>query len=181
MLGRLLWLVALWLGLWGEVSAGNVVAGVLVATAVLAAFPPRPAERPGGFRPLAALRFLAYFLWKLVVASLVVAWEIVTPKNRINEGIVVVPIRDFSDPLTTIVANAVSLTPGTLTLEADREEDVLIVHVLHLFDVQDVRRQVERLELLAAKAFGNDEAIRVASAGATPEPEADPKGEGVMR
>ena len=177
-LGRLAWLAALWLMLWGEVSVANAVSGLLVAIGVLAIFRPRPAEHLGRFRPLAAVRFLAYFLWKLIEASLVVAWEIVTPKNRINQGVVTVPIRDFSDALTTLVANAISLTPGTLTLEANPEADVLVVHVLHLHSVEDVRRQLEHLELLAAKAFGSEEAIGMASLNARPSAEAGQRARG---
>jgi multicomponent Na+:H+ antiporter subunit E len=157
--GRAIWLLVVWLFLWEDLSVGNVVTGLLVAGAVLTAFPPRKAERKGRFRPLAALRFFLYFQWKLIQASVIVAWEIVTPRNRINLGIVAVPIRHFSDALTTLLANAISLTPGTLTIEVDREATVLYVHVLHLRSVDEVRRDVDKLELLAVKAFGNAEAI----------------------
>jgi multicomponent Na+:H+ antiporter subunit E len=58
------------------------------------------------------------------------------------------------------VADAVSLTPGTLTLEVQREPLILYVHVLHLRSVEDVRRDVRRLELDAVRAFGSAEALR---------------------
>lgn len=157
--GRAAWLVAVWLFLWEDLSVGNVVSGLLVATAVLTAFPPRKTVRRGRFRPVAALKFFVYFQWKLLQASFVVAWEVLTPQNRINLGIVAVPIRHFSDALTTLLANAISLTPGTLTIEVDREATILYVHVLHLRSVDEVRRDVDKLELLAVRAFGNAEAI----------------------
>lgn len=153
------WLVAVWLFLWEQASVANVLSGTAAAVSVLLVFPPPRAERVGRVRPLPAVRFMAYFAWKLVEASAVVAWEIVTPVNRIREGIVAVPMRHVADGLTTLVANAISLTPGTLTLEVDPEPRVLYVHVLHLHDVEDVRRDVRHLELLALKAFGSDEAI----------------------
>ncbi|MGH2689744.1 MAG: Na+/H+ antiporter subunit E [Actinomycetota bacterium] len=156
---RVGWLVAVWLFLWEGASLANVLSGIAAAVGVLLAFPPAPGGGQGRLRPLAALRFIAYFAWKLVEASAVVAWEIVTPTNRIREGIVAVPMRHVSDLLTTLVANSISLTPGTLTVEVDREPRVLYVHVLHLHNVEDVRRDVGRLEMLALKAFGSDEAI----------------------
>lgn len=158
-LWRAVWLVAVWLFLWGEMTVANLVAGSLVAAVVLYLFKVERVLASGAFRPLAAVRFLGYFLVRLVEASVIVAWEVVTPRNRINEGIVVVPLSGVSDLLTTMVANSISLTPGTLTIEVGENANVLYVHVLHLRDVEEVRRDVHRLELLAIKAFGSDEAV----------------------
>jgi hypothetical protein len=58
------------------------------------------------------------------------------------------------------VANAVSLTPGTLTLDVDPDPPVLYVHVLHLRDVDRLRREVAPLELLVTQAFGTAAAVR---------------------
>ncbi len=156
-----LWLVLVWVGLWEDLSPGSVLGGVLVATVLVGWFRPR-ARGPASstVRPLPALRFAAYFLWKLTEASAVVAWEVVTPRNRINEGIVAVPIRGVSDGIVTLVANAISLTPGTVTLEVDRHPTVLYVHVLHLHDVEAVRREIQHLEVLAVRAFGSAAAVR---------------------
>ncbi|HSJ82718.1 MAG TPA: Na+/H+ antiporter subunit E [Acidimicrobiia bacterium] len=158
-LWRAVWLIAVWLFLWGEITVGNLVGGSLVATLVLYLFKVDRVSATGAFRPLAALHFMFYFLVKLVEASLVVAWEVVTPRNRINEGIVAVPLAGVSDLLTTMVANSISLTPGTLTIDVGKDARVLYVHVLHLRSVEQVRREVYRLELLAIKAFGSDEAV----------------------
>ncbi|CAN5899339.1 Na+/H+ antiporter subunit E [soil metagenome] len=175
--GRAVWLLAVWLFLWEDLSFANVMSGSLVATAILLAFLPRKAERRGRFRPLAALKFLGYFQWKLAEASLIVAWEIVTPRNRINEGIVAVPIRHFSDALTTLLANAISLTPGTLTIEVDREATVLYVHVLHLRSVEEVRRDVDKLEIMAVRAFGSAAAIQQSTQEAADRAHDDARGQ----
>jgi multicomponent Na+:H+ antiporter subunit E len=158
-LWRAAWLIAVWLFLWGEITVGNLVGGSLVAAFVLYLFKVDRMLATGTVRPLAALHFMFYFLVKLVEASLVVAWEVVTPRNRINEGIVAVPLAGVSDLLTTMVANSISLTPGTLTIDVGEDAKVLYVHVLHLRGVEQVRRDVHRLELLAIKAFGSDEAV----------------------
>jgi multicomponent Na+:H+ antiporter subunit E len=157
--GSLLILVLVWVALWEELSWGNVVSGTLVGLAVLALSPPRPRPTSGKLRPIPAIRFLTYFMWKLAESNVIVGWEVVTPRNRINEGIVAVPIRGLSDRLITLVANCISLTPGTLTLEVERSPAVLYVHVLHLDDVAAVRRDVQHLEALAVRAFGSDQAV----------------------
>ena len=163
----LVWMVVVWVALWGDLSAANVASGVVVGVLVLALFPLPPTvhRRPSRLRPVAAARFLAWFTWKLAEASAVVAWEAVTPRNRINEGIVAIPIRGVSDGVITLVANAISLTPGTLTLEVRRRPAVLYVHVLHLHDIEAVRREIRHLEVLAIKAFGPLEAARAIAAG----------------
>jgi len=159
------WLVVAWVALWERLSPANVIAGVLVASLLVLVFPMGAPGIAGGFRPLAALRFAGYFGWKLLEASAIVSWEVITPRNRINQGIVAVPIRGASDTLTTLVANAISLTPGTLTIEVRQQPTVLYVHVLHLRDIDAVRREVQHLEVLAIRAFGSDAAIAAAEAG----------------
>lgn len=150
---RILWLSGAWVALWGDVTAANVLAGVLVGALLVALFPPADEPR-SAFRLLAALRFAGYFTGKLVEASAIVAWEVVTPTSRINEGIVAVPIRGVSRGLTAVVANAITLTPGTITLEVREDPTVLYVHVLHLRSLEAVRAEVLRLEELAIAAFG---------------------------
>lgn len=165
------WLMIVWVALWGDASAANLLSGLLLGSMLMLVFPMRPRGLPNRFRPGAAIRFAGYFARKLVEASAVVTWEVVTPTNRINEGIVAIPIRGVSDTLTTLVANAISLTPGTLTLEVRQEPTVLYVHVLHLEDIEAVRREVQHLEVLAIRAFGSLEAVAVAEAGGSEEGE----------
>jgi multicomponent Na+:H+ antiporter subunit E len=152
-------LVVAWTAFWGSASPANVASGVVVAFVLLAVFPLRHTTRQGRFRPLQALRLFGYFVGKLVEANLVVAWEVLTPRNRINEGIVAVPVTGASDVLVSVVANVISLTPGTLTIEIHTDPHVLFVHVLHLHDIDAVRRDVTRLERYVLRAFGSDEAV----------------------
>lgn len=153
-------LVAMWIALWGSLSWANLLGGVAAAVAVLLAYSTTTRRTPAyALRPLAALRFFAYFSWKLVEANAILAWEVVTPRNRINEGIVAIPVQGYSDGLITLVANAITLTPGTVTLEVSRDPAVLYVHVLHLADIEAVRREVRHLEILAVRAFGSPEAL----------------------
>ena len=159
-----IWLTVVWVALWEDLSAANVLAGLALAVGLVVLFPLSPPGVAGALRPAAMVRFALYFAWKLVEASLVLAWEVVTPRNRINQGIVAVPIQGVSDTLTTLVANAISLTPGTLTIEIRRRPTILYVHVLHLHDIEAVRRDVQHLEVLAIRAFGSARAVSLAEA-----------------
>jgi multicomponent Na+:H+ antiporter subunit E len=151
-------LVATWLALWSDVSVANVLSGLLVAGAVVLAF---DTGRAGTVvvRPNHAARFALHFLYKVVEASVVVARTVITPKRRINTGIVAVPLHGCSDALATLIADAISLTPGTLTLEVRRDPLTLYVHALDVREVEQVRADVRRLELLAVRAFGSAAAL----------------------
>ncbi|MCD9624637.1 Na+/H+ antiporter subunit E [Rhabdothermincola salaria] len=175
---RFVVLVAVWVALWGEPSVGNLLSGVLVAAAVSWLFPSGPrvvtAEDEGTPRFVAGARFLAVFAGALVVATWEVVRDVLRPRLRLAEGIVAVPLVSHSPVIATLVGNAISLTPGTLTVEIggvsqrrpvppasaagdDRATVVLYVHVLNLTDAESVRADGRSFERLAVSAFGSDE------------------------
>lgn len=147
------WLTIVWVALWGEVSFANVASGLVLGTGITLLVPVRRARRPATVSLPAVVRLAAVFAWKLVEASAIVAWEVITPGSRINRGIVAVPIRGVSEGITTLVANMISLTPGTITIEVRSRPTTLYIHVLHLRSVEEVRRDVAGLEQLAIAAF----------------------------
>jgi multicomponent Na+:H+ antiporter subunit E len=147
-----------WLLLWGDVTPANVLSGVGVALVAASIAGPRRAGQVV-VRPVAALHLAGHFAVQLVAATAVVAWEIVTPRSRIRTGIVAVPLHGCTDAVATLIADVISLTPGTLTVEVDRDPLTLYVHVLHLRDVDQVRRGVRRIEVLAVRAFGTSAAL----------------------
>lgn len=151
-------LVAIWLALWSDLSLANVLSGLVVAGVVTAV---SDTWRPGTFvvRPVAVARFALHFAYKLLESSVLVARTVLSPRGRIRTGIIAVPLSGASDAVATLLADAISLTPGTLTLEVRREPLTLYVHALDLRDVEQVQRDVRTLEMLAVRAFGSDEAV----------------------
>jgi multicomponent Na+:H+ antiporter subunit E len=97
-------------------------------------------------RPWRLAWFLVRYVWDLVVANAIVAWEVVTPTHSIRPGIVRVPVTVRGELELTVLANLISFTPGTLTLEVDEERSLLYVHALHMDSPDQVREQVARLE-----------------------------------
>jgi multicomponent Na+:H+ antiporter subunit E len=71
-----------------------------------------------------------------------------------------------------VLADAISLTPGTLTLEVDRARSTLYVHVLEVGEGPDavarVRRDIVALERLAIRAVGTAQARAVVDRGGAP-------------
>jgi multicomponent Na+:H+ antiporter subunit E len=149
----LIWLTAVWVMLWESLTWANTLGGVVVAAVVAAMVPSHRVETRVGFRPLPALKLLGYFLWKLVEASAKLSWEIFTPRNRINAAVISVPLTSRVPGIVTGVANMVSLTPGTVTVDIDEETMTLFMHVLHLRSVEEERAAVLYLETLTLAAF----------------------------
>ena len=152
------WLVLLWVLLWGGFTVANVFTGVLVAAFVLLAVPrPTPTGDAPALRPLAAISLAGWFLWKLLDANIRVAIEVLRPpgRERIRTAIVAVDLPGASPAVATAVANLITLTPGTLTLEIDPATPTLYVHVLTLTDPDDVRADVRDIERRVVAAFGS--------------------------
>lgn len=152
------WATVVWVSLWGTISVANLLAGAAIGAVTVALVPVAEDRAHAGdgrvaFRPFGAMGFLGYFVQLLVVASAVVAWEVVTPRNRIHQGIVRLPLRTRSPGVATVIANAISLTPGTVTIEVADDPLTLYVHVLHLREVEDVRVDLRELEERALRAF----------------------------
>lgn len=151
-----LWIVVVWVALWGDLTVANVLGGCGIAAALLVLFPAEVPREGLVLRPLPGLRFAGRFLADLVRATADVAWDVVTPRSKGDPGIVAVALPPTPDPILTVVADAVTLTPGTLTLEAESDVGgaVLYVHVLHLRDPEAVRADVRSVHRRAVAAFG---------------------------
>ena len=154
----LLWLTAVWVGLWGSVTPANVLGGLVVSAVLLRLLPMHVPDAPGRPSPAGVLRFVGVFALALVQSSLQVLLLCLRPGRRVHQAVIAVPVHGGGDRLLTLVANSISLTPGTLTLEVDRDRRLLHVHVLdvgpHGEGLAGVRRDIERLEAAAGRALG---------------------------
>lgn len=104
-------------------------------------------------QPLRILRFLYVFLVELVVANARVAWEIVTPGLSLRPAIVRVPTRTRNAWERTLLANTITMTPGTLTLEVDETSGDLYVHCLYVNDRESFRAEIAKLEDVLLEAM----------------------------
>ncbi len=147
------WLTLVWVALWESLTWANLVGGMLAGILVVILVPPGPDTLVIGTRPLAGLKLLFYFIAKLFQASIAVAWEIITPGDTTNPAVIAVPLSTASDGILTSVANMVSLTPGTLTVDVDPDTRTLYIHVLHFISEETTRSDVHTLERLASDAF----------------------------
>ncbi|MGR6317963.1 Na+/H+ antiporter subunit E [Micromonospora soli] len=157
------WLVAIWLLLWGDLSWGNLFAGIVIGIAVLLFFPLPPVTFGGRIRPGALLVLAVTFVGDLVSASVHVAAVAVRPGYRPRGAIIAVPLRVRTDLNLALTAEIISLVPGTLIVEVDRDQGLLYVHVLDVRGPEDLTGSRERIlavERRIVRAIGSAEEVR---------------------
>ena len=113
--------------------------------------------------PFRLVGFLLWFVRGVVLANLRVARQVLTPGLDIDAAIVRVPTRCRTARELVVLANCITLTPGTITLEADEAERVLYVHGMFVTDrtafLADLAGMESRL-LGAMRPRGGPEVVR---------------------
>lgn len=96
--------------------------------------------------------FHVYFLLEIVKANVTVAADIVTPGSRMSAGFIEVPLRCRTSFEIMMMANMITLTPGTVTVAVDAKSPTLWCHSLYVTTPEDFRTTVHAMEdhLLAA-------------------------------
>jgi multicomponent Na+:H+ antiporter subunit E len=104
-------------------------------------------EGGSGFRRLRLARLPAFFLFVLrevVVANLKVAVTVVAPAGRLRPAIVAIPLALDRDAEIALLANLITLTPGTLSLDVSSDRRTLYVHAMATDGPDDLRREIQR-------------------------------------
>jgi multicomponent Na+:H+ antiporter subunit E len=144
---------------WQDVLAGLVVA--LLATLVMRptepASPDVPCCCPCGL--LWIVPYLGVLAWYVLKANLDVAYRVLHPDMPIKPGIVRVKTRLRGPAAITLLANSITLTPGTLTVNAS-EDGTLYVHWIYVTSTNDdeaAREIISRFEWYIERIFGQVE------------------------
>jgi multicomponent Na+:H+ antiporter subunit E len=155
----LVWLVVLWLLLWGHVTVMSVLTGIVLALLVTRLFYLPPVDFSGRFNVYWALVFAWHFAVDLVRASILVAWQSVDPRGVPVNSVLAVQLHTRSDIIMTLTAESISLVPGSLVVEVDRERSLLYVHALGTPDdvaAEKVRHTVLVVEERIVRAIGSE-------------------------
>ncbi|MEM1041310.1 MAG: Na+/H+ antiporter subunit E [Bacteroidota bacterium] len=142
-------LALLWAAVSGSFEPVTLAAGFALGYLVLLLA--RPAFGASGYYAglWRGLAFAAFYVWELLLSSVRVAFDVLTPRLRAQPGIVAVPLDAQTDLEMTTLANLISLTPGTLSLDVSPDRRTLYVHAMYLGDGPDALRanlkeQIER-------------------------------------
>ena len=131
-----------WMALTGDWSLPALVFACGLGWLLLRLVRPLGGE---GFRRVRLARlpgFLLYFLKEVVVANLKVAAAVVAPAGRLRPAIVAVPLAVDRDAEIALLANLITLTPGTLSLDVSPDRRTLYVHAMAVSGPDDLRREI---------------------------------------
>lgn len=130
-------LTFVWVALTGDFSVQNYVFGFVLNFFILWVITRGDSDARYFTIIPKMIAFVFFFLWELFKANLQVAYEVVTPKFRMTPGIVKVPLTIQSNLGITFLANMISLTPGTLSLDVSNDKKVLYVHSMYITDREE--------------------------------------------
>jgi multicomponent Na+:H+ antiporter subunit E len=146
MIGRWLVLIILWVALWGEVSLVNIATGFIVAVILSLLFPGSRRSKHK-IRIVPATMFFFYMLRSIIIASWAVILAVLSPnENRRHAEIIRIKLESTSTLIRAVVANTISLTPGTVIVSVDPETSVMDIHVLGKIDPERFRNQINKHE-----------------------------------
>lgn len=137
-------LAFVWAFATGELTAPNLLIGMVLGYCVLF-FTIRSSESRAYFvRVWRVVKFVVFYIGQLIMSNLRVAYDVVTPHNHMRPGVIAVPLTVETDAEIVLLANLITLTPGTLSLDLSPDRKTLYVHVMYI-DVDDehARRQIK--------------------------------------
>jgi len=154
-LAFLVWMGLTWPPDWQHAFIGAFVAG-FVAYMTGDMFVKRPHMFKSPKRYFWFFYYIPIFIWECFKANIDVAYRVGHPDMPINPGIVKVKTILRSDTGLTFLANSITLTPGTLSVDVDQENGFLYVHWINVKD-KDIERAtsliVHRFERILKRIF----------------------------
>jgi multicomponent Na+:H+ antiporter subunit E len=142
----LLWNIALaftWAAVTGRFERSNVVVGMVLGYLVL--FVAQPVMGPSNYfkRIQRTVGFAVFYVRELVLANLRVASEVLSPNPRIRPGVLAIPLEASTDTEITLLANLLTLTPGSVSLDVSSDRRFLYLHAMYIDDLEGYRASVK--------------------------------------
>ena len=138
-----------------HIAAGAVIA-VFVSLIAGDMFVTRPHVLKNPFRYFWFIVYVPLFIWECLKANIDVAYRVIHPLLPIKPGIVKVTTGLKSETGLTFLANSITLTPGTMSVDLDAPNGILYIHWINV-QTTDIDKATERIvsrfERILAKIF----------------------------
>ncbi|MCK5875703.1 MAG: Na+/H+ antiporter subunit E [Alcanivoracaceae bacterium] len=140
-------LALIWVAVSGDISGAGLFTGFVLGYIILGlTLRELPVFAAYVRRVPKIFRFAGYFLKELIRSNLRVAWDVVTPTHYMKPAVIAVPLDARTEGEIALLANLISLTPGTLSLDVSSDRRVLYLHVMYLDDLDQTRAQIKQFE-----------------------------------
>ncbi|MCX4188822.1 Na+/H+ antiporter subunit E [Methylophaga sp. OBS3] len=151
-LSLILWFI--WLLLNNTASAGHMVLGALLAIFIpwfTSGFWPETVRIK---KPVLLFKYIVLVLWEIMVANLVVAKMIMGRAASLNPGFISYELSLQSPIAISLLANTISLTPGTVSCDLSEDGKSLLIHALHIKDAAAIKAEIaEKFEQPLGEIF----------------------------
>lgn len=89
-----------------------------------------------------AIGFCLFYVKEVILSNLRVAKDVLSPKPNIHPGIFILPLDPgLTDQQKLFLSNLITMTPGTLSMDLDPNENILIIHTIYLGEGADRTRE----------------------------------------
>lgn len=133
-----------WAALNGSISVASLLIGFAIGYLVLLVLQPLFGQSRYCRKLYDGVLLILFFIYELLVSSIKVAWDVVTPLQRSKPAVVAVPLDTSSNAELTVLANLVSLTPGSLSLDISDDHKHLLVHAMFVNDTEAFKDEIKQ-------------------------------------
>lgn len=141
-------LAVMWAAVTGSFTLVNLVFGFVLGSLALYIIREQVGTKAYLNKSFKLLSLAALFLYELVLSAVRVARVVLSPRLDLKPGIFAYPLTVDRDFEITLLANLITLTPGTLSVDVSDDRKVLFVHCIDVPDVEaaiaDIRNGFER-------------------------------------
>ncbi|ANV24902.1 MULTISPECIES: Na+/H+ antiporter subunit E [Agrobacterium] len=136
--------VAVWLAVTGSLTLANIIFALIVSTLALWLIRHQlPGGRNHWLRLGRVLSLVLLFFKELALSAWKVAVMVTRPKLDVQPGIFAYPLTVTTDFEITLLANLITLTPGTLSVDVSPDRKVLYVHAIDCSDIETAKNDIK--------------------------------------
>lgn len=91
------------------------------------------------------IEFFWTYLWELFKSNVLVALEALRPTFKMKPGFIEIPLDFQNDDAMLLLANLITMTPGTVTLDISDDKKYLYAHALFAPDANQARDEIKKV------------------------------------
>ncbi len=132
-----------WMFLTGNLEFENFVEGFIIGLLIL--WVSKYAASSGAYlrKIPKIIEFIFYFIFELIVANIKVTVDILTPRHRMKPSIIAVPLTVDTNFEIALLANIITLTPGTLSLDVSTDNKIIYIHSMYVDNPEEFREEIK--------------------------------------
>ncbi len=131
-----------WAAVSGSFSPHNIVFGFVLGIAALSLIREQVGSVGYFGRARRVVSLALLFVYELILSAWRVTVLVLSPNMKLKPGIFAYPLKVDRDFEITLLANLITLTPGTLSVDVSEDRRFLYVHAIDCSDPAQTRREI---------------------------------------